>query len=164
MKKILLSIILAFSSTVMADTLSVPINLLVNNQNVGNIILSDSPYGLVLTPHLHGLLPGLHGFHVHENPSCANLGAASGDHFDPMNTKQHLGPYNPKGEIGDLPILIVNPDGTATIAILAPRLTVAKVINHSLVIKKLGDNYSDHPIKGGGGGDNLACGVVKTIS
>lgn len=164
MKKILLSVSLALSSIAMAGNMSIPMSLLANNQTIGTIDLADSPYGLVLTPHLHGLLPGLHGFHLHENPTCANFGAASGDHFDPMNTKQHLGPYNPQGELGDLPILIVNIDGTATIAILAPRLTVAKVINHSLVIKKLGDNYSDHPAKGGGGGENLACGVVKAIS
>ena len=38
---------------------------------IGEIVLSESPHGLVLTPRLKGLPPGLHGFHVHERPSCA---------------------------------------------------------------------------------------------
>ena len=38
---------------------------------IGEIVLSESRHGLVLTPRLKGLPPGLHGFHVHERPSCA---------------------------------------------------------------------------------------------
>ena len=37
---------------------------------IGKITISESKYGLVLTPALQGLPPGLHGFHVHQNPSC----------------------------------------------------------------------------------------------
>src|SRR5690606_15461430 len=37
---------------------------------VGTVSLADSKYGLVLTPDLKGLPPGVHGFHVHENGSC----------------------------------------------------------------------------------------------
>lgn len=39
-------------------------------KSVGRIVVSETPYGLVFTPSLAGLPPGLHGFHVHENPSC----------------------------------------------------------------------------------------------
>ena len=38
--------------------------------NIGTIRASDSPYGTLFTPDLRGLAPGLHGFHVHQNPSC----------------------------------------------------------------------------------------------
>lgn len=38
--------------------------------------LRDSPYGLVITPDLHGLSPGPHAAHVHEHPSCAPGGGA----------------------------------------------------------------------------------------
>ena len=37
---------------------------------IGSISLSDSAYGLVLTPNLKQLTPGVHGFHVHQNGSC----------------------------------------------------------------------------------------------
>ena len=38
--------------------------------NIGTVTASDSTFGLVLTPALKSLAPGLHGFHVHQNPSC----------------------------------------------------------------------------------------------
>lgn len=37
----------------------------------GTVTISEPPYGLLLTPDLEGLTPGLHGFHVHQKPSCA---------------------------------------------------------------------------------------------
>lgn len=40
-------------------------------RSVGTVTLADSRYGLVLTPALQGLPPGVHGFHVHEKGSCA---------------------------------------------------------------------------------------------
>ena len=64
---------------------------------LGTITVSESPYGLVFTPALSGLPPGLHGFHVHEKGSCAAAekdgamvpGLAAGGHYDPAGTKKH---------------------------------------------------------------------------
>ena len=39
--------------------------------SVGTVRIVETRYGLVFYPALTGLPPGLHGFHVHENPSCA---------------------------------------------------------------------------------------------
>jgi len=48
---------------------------LVNEQGVGKsigtITISEGPTGLVFAPKLTDLTPGLHGFHVHQNPDCA---------------------------------------------------------------------------------------------
>lgn len=128
--------------------------------SVGSVALSDTPYGMLIQPHLQGLPPGVHGFHVHVNPNCSDNGKAAGGHLDPANTGKHLGPYNPNGHLGDLPVLFVNSNGTATIPTLAPRLTVKKVEGHSLMIHAGGDNYSDYPEKLGGGGDRIVCGVI----
>ncbi len=129
---------------------------------VGNIVATDSPYGLMLNPHLSGLVPylapGPHGFHVHSNPSCANAGMAAGEHFDPNNTGQHLGPYN-LGHLGDLPVISVDNMGNATVPIVAPRLTVKDILGHSLMIHAGSDTYSNQP-KLGGGGMRMVCGVV----
>ena len=38
---------------------------------VGSVRIAETPYGLAFYPALKGLPPGLHGFHVHEKPSCA---------------------------------------------------------------------------------------------
>src|SRR5690348_6797148 len=63
-------------------------------KTVGTVTVQQIQYGLLFTPHLSGLTPGLHGFHIHENPSCANSGMAAGGHLDPQHTGKHLGPYN----------------------------------------------------------------------
>lgn len=41
-----------------------------SGEEVGRIKLEGSKYGLLITPDLKALKPGLHGVHVHETPSC----------------------------------------------------------------------------------------------
>lgn len=127
---------------------------------IGTIELSESPHGVLISPHLKNLPSGPHGFHLHANPSCADAGQAAGGHYDPENTGKHLGPYG-KGHLGDLPILWVCADGTTTAPMLAPRLKLSDFQGHSLMIHAGSDNYSDTPEKLGGGGARIACGVVE---
>ncbi len=136
---------------------------------LGTVRIVESPHGLVFMPLLRDLPPGVHGFHVHENPSCAPalrdgtpvpaLGA--GGHLDPQKTNRHGEPWG-DGHLGDLPGLVVLADGTASYAVLAPRLKLADVKNRSLMIHVGGDNHADHPAPLGGGGARLACGVIGT--
>jgi len=65
------------------------------------------------------------------------------------------------GHLGDLPALTVGADGTASAAVIAPRLKMADLKGRSLMIHAGGDNYSDTPSPLGGGGARAACGVVK---
>ena len=135
----------------------------------GTITLSDSPKGAVVTVQLHGLPPGQHGFHVHQNGDCgpgpvngvvAPAGAAGG-HYDPGHTGMHMGPMG-EGHMGDLPYLTVAADGTDSETLTAPRLTdVTQVKGHALVIHAGGDNYADQPKPLGGGGARIACGVAQ---
>jgi Cu-Zn family superoxide dismutase len=144
---------------------SVVVKMYITNESatyVGTVTASDSQYGLLLTPDLHGLVPqvtpGVHGFHVHVNPSCANLGMAAGSHLDPKHANKHAGPYG-TGHLGDLPIIVIESDGSATLPVLAPRLTVKDILGHSLMIHHGEDNYSDTPPLGGGG-SRMVCGVI----
>lgn len=132
---------------------------LTTGQNIGVVQVDDTIYGLVLTPKLRSLSPGVHGFHVHEMPLCRDHAMSAGGHFDPDNTKQHRGPYD-NGHKGDLAVLVVNSDGHATLPVLAPRLKLADVYGRSLMIHAGGDNYADTPEKLGGGGARVACGVI----
>ena len=83
---------------------------------VGTITASDTPYGLLLTPNLSKLTPdltsGVHGFHVHTNPSCAKKWYGSRTSSRSTKTEHHLGPYNDKGHLGDLPAIYINADGS----------------------------------------------------
>ena len=133
-----------------------------HRESVGTVTISQTRYGLLLTPHLHHLAPGLHGFHIHQNPSCSKGGMAAGGHFDPQHTNKHLGPYDKNGHLGDLPALFVNANGEATLPVLAPRIShIRQIKGHALMVHADGDNYADVPEKLGGGGARMACGVIK---
>ena len=173
MKKSILFIFifLFIVSYVFADEIVIQMQL-VNEQgvgkNIGVVTVADSKYGLILIPQLGDLPPGIHGFHVHQKPDCSNVvqgskpgaGFAAGGHFDPLKTDKHEGPYG-KGHLGDLPALYVDADGKASLPLLAPRLKVSDVKGRSLMIHAGGDNYSDLPVKLGGGGARIACGVIS---
>ena len=160
----MIAMIASFGMNLAHASVTIPIYLVSTNgqgQRIGSITAEDSFCGVLLTPNLKGLPPGLHGFHVHVNPDCGNNGMAAGGHLDPGNTNEHNGPYNNHSHLGDLPVLIVNQDGTATLPTLAPRFKLAQILNHALMIHAGGDNYSDKPEKLGGGGARIACGIIK---
>lgn len=134
---------------------------------VGHVTLVDTAHGLLLTPRLHGIPPGIRGFHIHENGSCESSrngdrmtpGGAAGGHFDPEDTGKHGAPWG-DGHLGDLPAVYVAADGTASYPVLAPRLKLEQVTGRALMIHAGGDNHADHPEPLGGGGARLFCGVI----
>lgn len=162
-KTALFAAILAISSAVRAD-ITVPVQLLGDegqNQTIGTVTFSQVDHGVLIKPELSRLTPGMHGFHLHVNPSCAQKGQAAGGHFDPQKTNVHLGPYNNNGHLGDLPALFVDQEGKASMPILAPRLKLEDFKGHAIMIHAGGDNYSDIPKALGGGGARRACAVIK---
>ncbi|MCZ2328250.1 superoxide dismutase [Cu-Zn] SodC [Bartonella sp. F02] len=178
MKKIVSSLVslvfLSFSSSAFAnsefiESVQVKIyELGANNTKkpIGIITVEESNRGLIFTPDLSLLPEGSHGFHIHENPSCniknEIIGGAAGGHYDPHNTKKHLGAYNVNGHLGDLPALYVDEHGQAKMSVLAPRIMkLSEIKNRSLIIHVGGDNQSDKPLPLGGGGARLACGVIE---
>jgi Cu-Zn family superoxide dismutase len=164
MKKQLLLVAVSMLFAVVANAdIKIPMHLMEASgatKSIGYIDATQTEHGVLFTPHLEGLSPGQHGFHIHENPSCDQAGMAAGGHLDPQHTQHHLGP-NGKGHLGDLPFLTVNEQGIANVALLAPHLTLAEIQNRSLIIHEGGDNYSDTPKPLGGGGARIACGIIK---
>lgn len=139
------------------------------SEALGTVTITMTDGGAAFKLHLHGLPPGPHGFHVHENAHCGPTlmngiripGGAAGGHLDPDHTDKHEGPTG-EGHLGDLPVLDVEADGTATQTLTAPRIKNIDVLkDHALIIHIGGDNYSDSPIMLGGGGGRLACGLVE---
>jgi Cu-Zn family superoxide dismutase len=137
---------------------------------LGDVKIAAAPGGgVVLTPNLKGLPPGEHGFHVHEFSNCSaktkdgklTAGEAAGGHWDPEKLHKHGAPTG-GGHKGDIPLLKVAADGTATQAVTAPRLKLADLKRKALIVHAGGDNYSDAPKPNGGGGDRIACGVIET--
>ena len=145
----------------------VEVNAKGTGATLGTVRIVETAFGMVFQPALKGLAPGLHGFHVHENPSCAPVvkdgvgtaAMAAGGHYDPAGSKRHGEPWG-DGHLGDLPALYVAPDGGATNPVLAPRLKLADMAGRSLMVHAGGDNHADHPAPLGGGGARVACGAV----
>ncbi len=135
--------------------------------SIGSIQLKEVTGGIVLTPDLRDLTPGLHGFHVHENGSCepstkdgkVTPGGAAGGHLNLDDAKHHAAPWE-DGHTGDMPALFVEENGTATHPVFAPGLTMKAVKDKAIIIHAGGDNYSDSPKPLGGGGARVACGVI----
>lgn len=138
------------------------------HEAIGVVRISETEHGLVFEPKLEGLEPGLHGFHIHQNPSCEpaekdgdmTAAAAAGGHYAPNDAKQHAGPFG-DGHAGDLPALYVDENGKAEHPVVAPRLDkLSTIADRALMIHAGGDNYSDQPEALGGGGARVACGVI----
>nr|WP_139413211.1 superoxide dismutase family protein [Bartonella mastomydis] len=174
MKKYLLSlfVFMAFlmhKNSALALSTTVNIYKLEDNnykKAIGSIKIEENTYGLIFIPNLSNLPEGMHGFHVHVNPSCdikdGVIGGSAGGHYDPEHTGKHLGPYNIDGHLGDLPALYVDKQGCATMSVLAPRLKkISEITGRSLMIHLGGDNQSDKPLPLGGGGARMACGIIE---
>lgn len=164
-------LLLATSAAAGAADLTVTLNVLSEagpGASAGTVTVSESKHGLVFTPALNGIAPGLHGFHVHENGSCATAekdgkkvaGQAAGGHYDPDKSGKHGTPWG-DGHRGDLPALYVDANGAAANPVLAPRLKMSDVKGKALMVHAGGDNHADHPAPLGGGGARMACGVMK---
>lgn len=130
---------------------------------VGTVALGDHAHGLLAMPLLQGLSAGPHAMHVHDAGSCQPAekdgetvpAAAAGGHYDPEGTGRYAGPYA-DGARGDMPNIVVEANGTATIPVLAPRLALDEVRGRSLMIHRGADRHGG----GGSGGMRMYCGVI----
>jgi superoxide dismutase, Cu-Zn family len=114
------------------------------------------------------LPPGFHGFHIHTTGRCdAPTFTTAGGHFNPTGATHG-------DHAGDLPSLLVNADGTATLETATDRFSIADLrdADGSAVIVHSGrDNFANIPERYGGpdpetlntgdAGSRLACGVVR---
>src|SRR3954464_12255619 len=140
------------------------------DQPVGQVLITSSGAGTKFVADLHGLLPGQHRLHVHEDgrggpgPDATGAlapGMAAGGDSDPERTGAHRGPEG-NGHLGDLPVLTVQPDGRGVGEAFAPRIKDAsRLKGRALVVHAGGDNYSDTPAPDGGGGARIACGIIQ---
>jgi Cu-Zn family superoxide dismutase len=133
-------------------------------KELGTLVLSDLPEGIMVMGSLKGLPPGVHGIHLHTTGSCAPTFAAAGGHWNPTN-KEH-GKDNPKGpHMGDTPNITVGADGTVSAMVTSPGGTLKgangllDADGASVVIHAKADDYKSQPA--GAAGDRIACGVIK---
>jgi Cu-Zn family superoxide dismutase len=143
---------------------------LIDNQGktVGYATLVEGPDGVEIAVQVHDMPQGLHGFHIHAVGKCGTPDFKSaGGHFNPFGRKHGL--KNPEGaHAGDMPNLLVGPDGTASRVVLAPLASLRPGKNSlfppdgtALVIHAGKDDQVTDP--SGDAGARIACGVIRRV-
>ncbi|MGL4367785.1 MAG: superoxide dismutase family protein [Brevinemataceae bacterium] len=137
---------------------------------VGTVSIHDlDGKGVVIKVDSENMVPGEHGFHLHEtnvltpmskDDGTIVLGGMSGGHWDPDNTGKHLGP-NGNGHRGDLPFIIIDKDGKVNAEITNTRLLLNDFKGRALMIHVNTDNYTDTPPLGGSGSRMYAAPFSK---
>src|ERR1043166_4582420 len=101
--------------------------------SVGTATLEAMPEGVKIMLQAAKLPPGQHGLHIHAVAKCEPPDFTSaGSHFNPQGKKH--GRENPEGaHAGDLPDLVVGPDGTAQAEMLVAHVSLDPTGATSLV-------------------------------
>ncbi len=142
---------------------------LLNSQGekVGRATLTQQPAGVRISLQAWKLSPGPHGFHIHAVGKCDPPSFTSaGGHFNPDGKKHGL--KNPAGpHAGDLPNLVVGPDGSVSAEVVASEVTLGLGKNSlfrrdgsALVIHAAPDDDTTDPA--GNAGARIACGVISS--
>ncbi|MBB5914233.1 Cu-Zn family superoxide dismutase [Nocardia transvalensis] len=147
---------------------------------VGTASVAKSGNHLEITVEAHGLKPGFHGLHVHQNGKCeANSTAPSGGPAgDFLSAGGHLqvGDQSTHPASGDLTSLEVRQDGTAKLVTTTDAVTLDDLKGKALMIHAGADNFGNVPTRytqangtagpdaetlaTGDAGGRIACGVI----
>jgi Cu/Zn superoxide dismutase len=117
-----------------------------------------------------GLKPGAHGFHLHAVGTCEAPGFTSaGGHFDPGPHGMTDADANHPFHMGDLPNLVADAGGKATLKAITTRVTlgpgpisVFDTDGTAVIVHANPDQGVTAESKAGlSGGPRVACGVVR---
>jgi superoxide dismutase, Cu-Zn family len=134
-----------------------------SNLTYGTLIFAQTEKGVSITGNLFNLPPGKHGFHIHENGSCADEGKAAGGHFNPDNVMHgHLQDHPQNAHAGDMGNIEVDDKGKASIDILLPDATLTEgkynVSGKALIIHEKEDDFGQPT---GNAGGRIGCGIIN---
>ena len=122
-----------------------------------------------LTVTVSGLKPGTHGIHLHAIGKCeAPAFTAAGGHFDPGPAGNMDPDANHPFHMGDMPNLVADASGKATLKFVTNRVTLADgplslfdADGTAIIIHANPDQgVTAEPKAGLSGGPRVACGVI----
>jgi Cu-Zn family superoxide dismutase len=132
---------------------------------LGKATLKETSDGLSIDVALTGVPEGAHGFHIHQNGSCADQGNAAGGHFDPDHV-QH-GELMKDGfahaHAGDFGNIVANKEGVANLKLTLPKLNLSTtdqygVAGRAIILHEKADNFGQPT---GDAGGRIACGIIQ---
>jgi Cu-Zn family superoxide dismutase len=129
----------------------------------GNVTFTAKGDKVVVVAKATGLVPGSHGFHVHEKGDCSSGdGMSAGGHFNPLG-KPHAHPSTADRHAGDMPMLVADSAGNASFTAELDVITIgggsADVVGKGVIVHKDPDDFKTQPT--GNSGARVACGVVR---
>ena len=133
-----------------------------DNRVAGAVTFTQTGSKVRVIAEVSGLAPGAHGFHLHDKGDCsAPDGTSAGGHFNPGG-KPHGNPEQAEHHAGDMPQLIANAAGVATMTAYLDGLTISEganaIVGRSVIVHAAPDDFKTQPT--GNSGARQACGVI----
>lgn len=127
----------------------------------GRVVFEQQQGGVRISGDVHGLTPGLHGFHIHENGVCSEPDFSSaGGHFSPGEHK-HGAPDGKDRHVGDLGNLEADEEGNAQYSRVDSVLSLDgshSIIGRAVIVHEKADDLKSQPT--GDAGGRVACGII----
>ncbi len=116
-----------------------------------------------------GVTPGFHGFHIHAAGACVAPFTSALGHYNP-------GAATHRDHAGDLPVLLIDQDGTAEARFSTDRFALGDLFDadgSAFILHAGADNYANIPtdrydpdpdattLATGDAGSRFACGVIE---
>ena len=153
-----------FSSGAFAETGKAVIQATADGSSVrGTAVLADTPAGLQVSVSVTGVAPGKHAIHIHQYGTCDDHGSAAGSHFNPSNVTHGFLPTDglAKAHPGDLGNLEVGPDGSGTLSLTLPGVSLTgskySVAGRAIVLHEKVDDFGQPT---GNAGSRIGCGAI----
>lgn len=134
------------------------------NTASGTVEFVDRGGTVYVLANVSGLSAGPHGFHIHEKGDCSSGdGMSAGGHFNPGGVP-HGSPLMPSHHVGDLPNLLADTSGKATLRTDVAGLTIdsgrpGDIVGRAVVVHRDADDFTSQPA--GNSGPRVACGVIR---
>jgi superoxide dismutase, Cu-Zn family len=139
-----------------------------DGDRIGRVWFHERRDAVSVFARVDDLPPGFHGFHIHTTGDC------SADDFTSAGGHLNLAGGTHPGHNGDLPVLLVNEDGSATLVAVTDRFSIRDLRDAdgaAVIVHELPDNYANIPdrygepdadtLATGDAGSRLACGEVR---
>lgn len=103
--------------------------------------------------------PGKHGFHIHENGSCAEEGKAAGGHFNPMKVEHGFLPKDghEHAHSGDMGNIEIDENGHGTLFLNLPGVKLEDIAGKAIILHEKEDDFGQPT---GNAGGRIGCGII----
>ena len=130
----------------------------------GAAVLIDTPEGLKISVRFTGVLPGKHGFHIHQNGACGDEGKEAGGHYNPTGADHGLLSKDgfEHAHAGDFGNVEIDQEGSGQFEAVIQGLSLAEgehvVANRAFILHEKEDDFSQPT---GNAGGRIGCGVIQ---